>query len=51
VVKDAIADFSAEKRHAALDANMPNYVSATVTTKENVFGQTWTTDLKVRPIR
>jgi len=36
VVKDAIADYSDEMMHAALDINMPNYASAIVTTKEIV---------------
>jgi nicotinamidase-related amidase len=34
VVKDAVADYSDEMMHAALDVNMPNYASAIVTTKE-----------------
>jgi nicotinamidase-related amidase len=34
VVKDAVADYSDEMMHAALDINMPNYASAIVTTKE-----------------
>jgi ureidoacrylate peracid hydrolase len=36
VVKDAIADSSDEKMHAALDINMPNYASAIVTTNDVV---------------
>ncbi|TMK51528.1 MAG: cysteine hydrolase [Alphaproteobacteria bacterium] len=36
VVKDAVADFSDEMMHAALEINMPNYASAIVTTKEIV---------------
>jgi nicotinamidase-related amidase len=36
VVKDAVADYSDEMMHAALDINMPNYASAIVTTKEIV---------------
>ena len=36
VVKDAIADYSDEEMHAALDVNIPNYASAVVTTKEIV---------------
>jgi ureidoacrylate peracid hydrolase len=34
VVRDATADYSDEMMHAALDANMPNYVSAVVNTEE-----------------
>jgi nicotinamidase-related amidase len=34
VVKDAIADYSDEMMHAALEINMPNYATAIVTTKE-----------------
>ena len=34
VVKDAIADYSDEMMHAALDINMPNYATAIATTKE-----------------
>lgn len=34
VVKDAVADYSDEHMHAALDINIPNYASAIVTTKE-----------------
>jgi ureidoacrylate peracid hydrolase len=34
MVKDAMADYSDEMMHAALDINMPNYASAIVTTKE-----------------
>jgi nicotinamidase-related amidase len=36
VVKDATADYSDEEMHAALDVNIPNYASATVTTDEIV---------------
>ena len=36
VVKDAVADYSEEMMHAALEINLPNYVSAIVTTKEVV---------------
>ena len=32
VVKDAVADYSDEMMHAALDLNIPNYASAVVTT-------------------
>jgi nicotinamidase-related amidase len=34
VVKDAVADYSDEMMHAALEINLPNYASAIVTTKE-----------------
>jgi nicotinamidase-related amidase len=34
VVKDAVADYSDEMMHAALEINMPNYASAIVTTEE-----------------
>ena len=34
VVKDAIADLSDEKMHAALEINLPNYATAIVTTNE-----------------
>jgi nicotinamidase-related amidase len=34
VIKDAVADYSDEMMHAALEINMPNYASAIVTTKE-----------------
>jgi isochorismate hydrolase len=34
VVRDAVADYSEEMMHAALDINMPNYASGIVTTKE-----------------
>lgn len=34
VIKDAVADYSEEMMHAALELNMPNYASAIVTTKE-----------------
>jgi nicotinamidase-related amidase len=34
VVKDAVADYSDEMMHAALEINMPNYASAIMTTKE-----------------
>jgi len=36
VIKDAIADYSDEMMHAALELNMPNYASAIITTKEIV---------------
>jgi len=36
MVKNATADFSDEKMHAALDINIPNYASAIVTTDEVV---------------
>ncbi len=36
VVKDAVADYSAEMMHAALEINLPSYASAIVTTKEIV---------------
>src|SRR5262249_12410102 len=36
VVKDAIADYSDQEMHAALDVNIPNYASAIVTTIEIV---------------
>jgi nicotinamidase-related amidase len=36
VVRDAVADYSDEMMHAALDINMPNYAGAIVTTKEVV---------------
>ncbi|MBZ9653633.1 isochorismatase family cysteine hydrolase [Phyllobacterium lublinensis] len=36
VVKDAVADYSEEMMHAALEINMPNYASAIVTTKDIV---------------
>src|SRR5215470_9194219 len=36
VVQDAIADYSNEEMHAALDINIPNYASAIVTTNEIV---------------
>jgi nicotinamidase-related amidase len=36
VVRDAIADYSDEMMHAALEINMPNYASAIVTSKEIV---------------
>ena len=36
VVKDATADYSDEEMHAALDVNIPNYASSTVTTDEVV---------------
>jgi nicotinamidase-related amidase len=36
VVKDATADYSDEEMHAALDINIPNYVSAIVITNEIV---------------
>ncbi len=34
VVKDAVADYSDEMMHAALEINMPNYASNIVTTEE-----------------
>jgi nicotinamidase-related amidase len=36
VVRDATADYTDEMMHAALDINIPNYVSAVVTTEEAV---------------
>jgi nicotinamidase-related amidase len=36
VVKDAVADYSDEMMHAALELNMPNYASAIVTADEVV---------------
>ena len=36
MVKDATADYSDEKMHAALDVNIPNYASAIVKTDEVV---------------
>ena len=36
LVKDAMADYSDEEMHAALDINIPNYASAIVTTNEIV---------------
>jgi nicotinamidase-related amidase len=36
MVKDATADLSNEKMHAALDINIPNYATALVTTNEVV---------------
>jgi len=36
VIKDAVADYSDEMMHAALEINLPNYASAIVTTKEIV---------------
>jgi ureidoacrylate peracid hydrolase len=36
VVRDAIADYSDEMMHAALDINMPNYASSIVTTGQIV---------------
>jgi ureidoacrylate peracid hydrolase len=36
VVRDAVADYSDEAMHAALDVNIPNYASAIVTTNEVV---------------
>ena len=35
VIKDAVADYSDEMMHAALELNMPNYASAIVTTGED----------------
>jgi nicotinamidase-related amidase len=34
LVKDATADYSQDRMHAALDINLPNYASAIVTTNE-----------------
>ena len=34
VIKDAVADYSDEMMHAALEINMPNYASAIVSTEE-----------------
>ncbi|MGO6706212.1 isochorismatase family cysteine hydrolase [Rhizobium leguminosarum] len=36
VVRDAVADYSDEMMHAALEINMPNYASAIVTTSDVV---------------
>ncbi len=36
MVKDATADYSDEEMHAALDVNIPNYVSAILTINEGV---------------
>src|SRR4051794_32363751 len=36
VVRDAVADYTDEMMHAALDINMPNYASAILTTNEVV---------------
>ncbi|WP_064712329.1 isochorismatase family cysteine hydrolase [Rhizobium bangladeshense] len=36
VVKDAVADYSQEMMHAALEVNLPNYASAIIETKEVV---------------
>jgi nicotinamidase-related amidase len=36
VVKDAVADYSDEMMHAALEINLPNYASAIVTAKDIV---------------
>jgi len=36
VIKDAVADYTDEMMHAALDINMPNYASAILTTNEVV---------------
>ena len=36
VIKDAIADYTDEMMHAALDINLPNYASAIVATKDIV---------------
>jgi ureidoacrylate peracid hydrolase len=46
MVKDATADYGDEEMHAALDVNIPNYASATVTTREivNVLSSLSTTD-------
>jgi len=38
MLKDATADYSDEEMHAALDLNIPNYVSAIVTTPEGCRG-------------
>ena len=38
LVKDAIASFSEDEMHTALDVNLPNYASAIVTTNELVEG-------------
>jgi len=35
-VKDAVADYSDDEMHAALDVNIPNYATAIVTTEEMV---------------
>lgn len=34
VVKDAVADYSDEEMHAALDINIPNYANGVVTTNK-----------------
>lgn len=34
VAKDAVADYSEEEMHAALDVNIPNYANAVVTANE-----------------
>src|SRR5262245_6343348 len=36
VIRDAVADYSDEDMHAALDVNLPNYASAIVSTEEIV---------------
>src|SRR5262249_4036467 len=36
VVKDAVADYSDEEMHSALDINLPNYASAIVPAEEMV---------------
>jgi len=36
VIKDAVADYTEEMMHAALEINLPNYAGAIVTTKEIV---------------
>jgi hypothetical protein len=36
VVKDAVADWSEEHMHSALDINIPNFTTAIVTTGEIV---------------
>ena len=36
MIKDATADYSDEEMHAALDVNIPNYATATVTTDKIV---------------
>ena len=35
-MKDAVADYSDDEMHAALDVNIPNYATAIVTTEEMV---------------
>jgi nicotinamidase-related amidase len=36
VVKDAVADYSPEMMHAALEVNLPSYASAIVDTEETI---------------